>query len=70
MLTLFTAGVMLVCFAQPIGEFLVFASPRETEHSPPQDVEAYTVAFRSLGFMLFAAGLVERVVFAIERLKS
>ena len=69
---LLTAGVLMVCFAGPIGEGLV---PKQ-QYAPnsyqwsTDGVRDIASVVRSLGFMAFAAGLVERLVIQIAKLKA
>jgi hypothetical protein len=68
MLVLLLAGVMLVSCARFVGEIIVDASPEGFRNTA--DVEAIVSTMRILGSFCFAAGLVERLTLAIEKLKS
>ena len=71
MWSLLIGGVLLVCFAGSIGYMLV---PKQ-RHGPnsygwsPDSVREIAFVVRCLGFMAFAAGLVERLVIQIDKTK-
>lgn len=69
---LLTAGVLLVCFAGPLGTSFV---PKE-QYAPnsyqwsPDGARDLASTIRSLGYILFAAGLTEHLAIQINKLKG
>jgi len=69
---LLIGGVLLVCFAGSLGYMLV---PKQ-QYAPgsygwsPERAREIAFVIRCLGFMAFAAGLVERLVIQIYKIKT
>ena len=64
---LLCGGLILVCFANPLGQLLV---PKEYAGTSvgwnPDDVREIAFVLRILGVMVFAAGLVERLILSMK----
>ncbi len=71
MLALISMGVFLVLFADPIGVSVVKKeyAPGNYQWSPDKAREV-ALSIRCVGGMCFAAGLVERVIIQMVKLKT